>query len=155
MKIVSSFGKRIKEYREDSNLTLAEMERMTDVPAQTINRYELGQRVPKVDAAAIIADKLNLNPLWLFGYDTEEITITSSPIDFNDHEYSVIAAYKNQPETQPFVDKLLNVKPEVTKGQNKNKNENKSPDNTDNNEYPEWEPTPVILKAAQKSEEYK
>ncbi|MFW5677991.1 MAG: helix-turn-helix domain-containing protein [Acetivibrio ethanolgignens] len=35
------------------------------------------------------------------------------------------------------------------------KNENKSPDNTDNNEYPEWEPTPVILKAAQKSEEYK
>ena len=34
-------------------------------------------------------------------------------------------------------------------------NENKSPDNTDNNEYPDWEPKRAPLRAAQKSEEYK
>ncbi len=78
LKIVSSFGNRIKQYREDNKLTLAEMERITGVPAQTINRYELNQRVPKVDAAAEIANKLNLSPMWLFGYDIDEVDIASN-----------------------------------------------------------------------------
>lgn len=73
MKIVSSFGERIKLYREDNKYTLAEMERLTGVPAPTLNRYELGQRIPKVDLATLIAHKLQINPLWLFGYDVEYI----------------------------------------------------------------------------------
>lgn len=73
MKIVSSFGKRIKEYREDNKLTLADMEQITGVYAPTINRYELGQRIPKIDTAIQIAERLQLNPLWLFGYDTDQM----------------------------------------------------------------------------------
>lgn len=113
MKIVSSFGNRIKKYREDNNLTLAEIERMTDVPAQTINRYELGQRVPKVDAAAIIADKLNLNPLWLFGYDVEDAEMPSDSLEFTKHECNVIVEYRNHPDMQIAVDKILGVKPKL------------------------------------------
>ena len=113
MKIVSSFGNRIKQYREDNNLTLAEIERMTDVPAQTINRYELGQRVPKVDAAAIIADKLNLNPLWLFGYDVEVADVFSRPLKFTKHEQDVIMEYRNHPDMQSAVDRILGVEPKL------------------------------------------
>lgn len=113
LKIVSSFGNRIKQYREDNNLTLAEIERMTDVPAQTINRYELGQRVPKVDAAAIIADKLNLNPLWLFGYDVEDADASSRLFEFTKHEQDVIMEYRNHPDMQSAVDRILGVEPEL------------------------------------------
>lgn len=78
MKIVSSFGERIKLYREDNKYTLAEMARLTGVPAPTLNRYELGQRIPKVDSATLIAHKLQINPLWLFGYDVEDVPSTNN-----------------------------------------------------------------------------
>ena len=73
MKRISTFAKRIKLYREQKELTLAELGVIADVPAQTLNRYELGQRVPKVDVAIEIAEKLNINPQWLQGYDVDEI----------------------------------------------------------------------------------
>lgn len=69
MKRISNIASRLKEYRDMYNLTLADMERKTGIPAQTINRYELGQRVPKIDVAVSIAESLNVNPLWIQGYD--------------------------------------------------------------------------------------
>lgn len=69
MNRTSTFANRIKEYRVLNKLTLAEMSQKTGIPAQTINRYELGQHVPKVDTAAEMADILNINILWLLGYD--------------------------------------------------------------------------------------
>ena len=73
MKKVAETGYRIKEYREIHNLTLSDMETITGIPSQTLNRYELGQRKPKSDVVTLIAEKLNVNPLWLFGYN-EDIT---------------------------------------------------------------------------------
>lgn len=67
----ATFAIRIKEYRTINDFTLAEMESKIGVPAQTINRYELGQRVPKIDTAIEIADALNINPLWLQGYNVD------------------------------------------------------------------------------------
>ena len=119
MKIVSSFGERIKEYRESNKFTLAEIENLTKVPAQTINRYELGQRIPKIDVAIQIAERLNLNPLWLFGYDTNHLyaidqSSASSCVNLNKHEQKVISAYRNKEEMQPAVDRLLGIEQEET-----------------------------------------
>ena len=72
---ISNFSSRIKEYREKHNMTLADIEKKTNVPAQTINRYELNQRSPKIDVAIDIADKLGVNALWLQGYDVPENAI--------------------------------------------------------------------------------
>lgn len=69
MQRVSDFSSRLKEYRSINDLTLADLERITHMPAQTLNRYELGQRTPKVDAANSIAESLKINALWLQGYD--------------------------------------------------------------------------------------
>lgn len=69
MNRISNTGYRLKEYRDLYDLTLADLEKRIAIPAQTINRYELQQRIPKVDVAVEIADKLDINPLWLQGYD--------------------------------------------------------------------------------------
>lgn len=69
MNRVSTFGSRLKQYRSDHDLTLDALEKIIQVPAQTINRYELEQRVPKIDAAVEIALSLSINPLWLQGFD--------------------------------------------------------------------------------------
>ena len=78
MKRVSKISERIKQYRERMDWTLADMEEKTSCPAQTLNRYELGQRIPKIDTAIELAEKLSINPLWLQGYDV--------PCDFSESE---------------------------------------------------------------------
>lgn len=70
MKVVSSFAERLKEYMQQHDMTFESLSKKTGIPAQTLNRYSLGQRVPKVDVAADIAIKLNVDPLWLQGFDT-------------------------------------------------------------------------------------
>ena len=69
MQRVSDFSSRLKEYRAINDLTLADLEKITHMPSQTLNRYELGQRTPKVDVANSIAESLKINSLWLQGYD--------------------------------------------------------------------------------------
>ena len=76
MKKVADIGCRIREYRDINGLTLSDMETLTVIPAQTLNRYELCQRVPKSDIVTRIAENLNINPLWLFGYDEDIAPIT-------------------------------------------------------------------------------
>ena len=65
----SDVSKRLKEYRERNGLTLAELSAKCGVPAQTLNRYELERRIPKIDTAVAIAEALDINPLWLQGYN--------------------------------------------------------------------------------------
>lgn len=71
MKRISSIAYRLKEYRDITGDTLAEVSQKTGIPAQTLNRYELGQRAPKIDVAVQIAESLSLNPLWVQGYDVK------------------------------------------------------------------------------------
>lgn len=66
---VSTFGKRLAEFRAMKDWTLEQLADLTGVAAQTLNRYELEQRVPKVDAANDIAEKIKVSPLWLQGFD--------------------------------------------------------------------------------------
>ena len=69
MELISNFAERISTYRKNKGLTLAALSAQISVPPQTISRYELSQRVPKIDTVNSIAEKLGCNPLWLQGYD--------------------------------------------------------------------------------------
>lgn len=73
MERVSSISERLKEYRISHDLTFAEMEQKTGIPAQTLNRYELGQRSPKLDVAVSIAESIGVHPMWLQGYSVPEM----------------------------------------------------------------------------------
>ena len=89
MKQISSIASRIREYREREDLTLAEMAQRTGVPAQTLNRYELGKRAPKIDVAVQIAERLGVNPLWLQGYDVPVLTGVPGGFDPVPETYTV------------------------------------------------------------------
>lgn len=69
MERITSISNRLKEYRDSFGLTLSDLSEKTGIPAQTLNRYELGQRAPKIDVAVQISEALGINPLWLQGYD--------------------------------------------------------------------------------------
>lgn len=69
MNAKSSFGNRLKEIRNKRNLTLDEFSKIVSIPAQTLNRYELGQRTPKIDVVFSLAEKLQVNPIWLAGQE--------------------------------------------------------------------------------------
>ena len=72
---ITNIAARLKEYRLSKQLSFADMERLTGIPAQTLNRYELGQRSPKYDTAIHIASSLGVNLLWLLGFDAPETEI--------------------------------------------------------------------------------
>ena len=69
MERVSDISKRIKEYRDKFDLTQMDISKKCGIPYQTLSRYELGQRKPKIDTAVEIAEALRINPLWLQGYN--------------------------------------------------------------------------------------
>lgn len=69
MERIATVASRLREYRAHFHLTLMEVSQKTGIPSQTLSRYELGQRKPKVEVAAQISQCLNLNPLWIQGYD--------------------------------------------------------------------------------------
>ena len=64
---MKEFADFIKGYRLKNDLTLDELSKIIGLPAQTINRYELGQRIPKLDVALKITDALNVNILEAIG----------------------------------------------------------------------------------------
>lgn len=63
MERTSDVSKRLREYRERYDLTLSELSTKCGIPAQTLNRYELEQRIPKIDTAVAIAEALDSTPL--------------------------------------------------------------------------------------------
>lgn len=64
---ISVFGKRLKEIRDEMDLTLDKFSQLVGIPAQTLNRYELSQRTPKINIVSKIAEKLNVSIDYLLG----------------------------------------------------------------------------------------
>lgn len=84
MERISNIAQRLKEYRERFGLTLSEVSKKCKIPMQTLSRYELEQRVPKIDTAVEIAESLGINPLWLQGYNVpmeEQLPANAIQID--------------------------------------------------------------------------
>jgi transcriptional regulator with XRE-family HTH domain len=91
--------------------TLEYLSERTGVPAQTLNRYELTQRVPKIDAAVMISESLGVNPLWMQGYDApmkkEE---TPGQLQLTEGEKAILALFRQVPaEHQDMVVEMIRV----------------------------------------------
>lgn len=109
MELVSNFNERFKIAFGDRNVT--EFADDIGVSKQAISAYLTGMRKPKKIMMSIIANKLNVNPLWLMGYNVNKNSVSLKKEEFflNGHEQLVITAYRNHPEMQPAVDTLLGV----------------------------------------------
>ena len=88
MKQVSNFANRLKEYMYSHNgMTYDALSKLTGENPQTLNRYALGQRIPKIDSAVNIALKLGVSPMWLQGFDEPE-QISCGTTKFSDMKRS-------------------------------------------------------------------
>lgn len=70
----SSLGGRLRRLMEEEGLSYEQMGERLGMNPQTLNRYVLGQREPKIGTASAMAAALGVDPLWLLGYDVPRRT---------------------------------------------------------------------------------
>ena len=69
MKQEETLGARLGRLMAERELNYDALGKLLDMKPQTLNRYVLGQREPKAAAAAEMALRLGVDPMWLQGYD--------------------------------------------------------------------------------------
>lgn len=66
---VESCGKRIKKALSLRGMTQAELCRLSGVPKSPLSQYIKGTYEPREDRTRAMARVLDVDPLWLLGYD--------------------------------------------------------------------------------------
>ena len=79
MEKVESLGRRLEQLMEERELNYDRLGRLLEMKPQTLNRYVLGQREPKARVATEMAMRLEVNPLWLQGYDVPRTNQEAAP----------------------------------------------------------------------------
>lgn len=96
-------GARIYQKRTKLGMTLEEVGKKVGVGKSTVRKWETGDiESMRVDKVALLANALNVSPLYIMGFDTDTL-------DLSPHEAKVIKAYREKPEMQSSVDKLLDI----------------------------------------------
>nr|DAJ21708.1 MAG TPA: hypothetical protein [Myoviridae sp. ctLGX4] len=116
--ITIKIGERIQARRKELNLTQEMIANKLSLNKSTIARYESGVvekiKLPVIQAMAQILD---VNPDWLAlktdkkGCYADCVDITKN-IQLSKHEAYLILAYREHPDMQKSVDKLLGIEPE-------------------------------------------
>lgn len=75
MKQETTIGARLRTIMEEQGLGYEQLGERLHMNPQTLNRYVLGQREPKIGTAAAIARALGVDPLWLQGFDVPRISV--------------------------------------------------------------------------------
>lgn len=92
------FIERLNSILQKRNLSQADLSKMTGIRSSSISDWLKGKYEPKQDKIAIIADALNVSPVWLIGYDEPS---TNQP-----------KGYYVDPETAEYAE-MLRTRPEM------------------------------------------
>lgn len=116
---MSAFSERLKCLRTTAGLSQRELAQKIDVSKSSINMYERGEREPGFETLESIADLFRVDINYLLGRNTfpiehqspqsNAIQDTGNLYVLSLKEHEIIEAYRNKPEMQPAVDRLLNV----------------------------------------------
>ena len=63
------FAKRLKELREEKNVSALQLSKELRVSASTILRWEKGQRLPNIDALILLAKYFKVSTDYLCGLE--------------------------------------------------------------------------------------
>lgn len=69
MQIVDTFQNRLKKSMDIRNFKQVDLAKKTGLDKTLINKYLAGLMKAKQDKLTILADVLNVNEVWLMGYD--------------------------------------------------------------------------------------
>ena len=101
----ATFSIRLKEALRLTNTKQIELSRLSGIDKGTINNYLWGKYEPKQDKLNIIADALNVNAVWLMGYDVpmERVKETPDKITLTEGEEMLLELFRQIPEEQQRV----------------------------------------------------
>lgn len=94
----NQFIERLNSILQKRNLSQADLSKMTGIRSSSISDWLNGKYEPKQDKIAIIADALNVSPVWLIGYDEPSTNQTEG--------------YYVDPETAEYAE-MLRTRPEA------------------------------------------
>lgn len=80
MEKIETLGHRLSELMQERSLNYERLGKLLDMKPQTLNRYVLGQREPKARVVTEMAMKLQVDPMWLQGYDVAKNQPTVDPL---------------------------------------------------------------------------
>lgn len=95
---------KLKEMKKRSGKTSKQIADETGVPKSTIDKLFAGQtKEPYVSSTKLIVNCL--------GYTLDDLFCRNNinRFEFNEHEQDLVIAYRQKPEMQPAVDKLLGI----------------------------------------------
>lgn len=69
MKVIDTFSNRLKKALDYSNMRQVDLVEKTGLDKTLVNKYLAGLMKAKQDKLTILADALNVNEIWLMGYD--------------------------------------------------------------------------------------
>lgn len=100
-----SVSARLQEALRITGTKQIELSRLTQIDRGTINNYLTGKYEPKQDKLSIIADALNVDPVWLMGYDVpmEREKDTPDKLKLTEGEKMLLDLFRQIPEEQQRV----------------------------------------------------
>lgn len=119
---------RLKQIMSERNLKQVDILRLAEpyckkygakLNKNDLSQYVSGKVEPGQTKLYILGLALGVNEAWLMGFDDVQMNknavnlhkdkIKTDILQLTEHEQTVITAYRNKPEMQPAVDKLLGV----------------------------------------------
>ena len=92
MKLISDFAERLRMALDFRNMKATELSELTGINKSTISQYLSKEYEPKRDRIELFAKTLNVNEVWLTGYD---VPMEISSVDKTD---SLVEEYELNPD---------------------------------------------------------
>lgn len=109
---MTAIGDRIRQRREEIDISQEELARRVGCSSKTIYRYEAGEASPRRGRVTLLADLLDVTPEWLeFGIRTADPTLDTSTSQLDDtvssHDRAIFAVGPLEPELEAHLRKKL------------------------------------------------
>lgn len=103
-----SCAARLKKALSIRNMTQAELCQKTKIPKSALSEYIKGLYDPKQDRLIILSEALNVDPVWLMGFDVpmekEDKKISPNEPELTEGEKVVLELFRQIPvDQQPMV----------------------------------------------------
>lgn len=98
--------KLIKELRIKNNYTQSKLSSLLGVSRSAVSMWEIGSSEPDTEAISKMADLFGVSTDYLLG--RKEYTSSNNP-QLTEDEENLIQAYRNHPEMQAAVNKMLDI----------------------------------------------
>lgn len=106
----SNTSERLKEAMRIANMKQSDLARATGLGKGGISNYVIGRYEPKSNIISVLAEALNVDPVWLMGYDVPMERKKPSPdkVELTEGEKVLLDLFRRVPEDeQPMLLRMI------------------------------------------------